>query len=148
MSYNWDKYFIDMARFVATKSKDPNTKVGCVIIGPDHEIRSTGYNGLPRGLDDNLPERNERPTKYKFYEHSERNAIYNSARHGTALKGCTVYITAPPCSDCVRGLIQVGIVEVVVVKDHGWDGWKEHREQAIAMMNEAGIIFRYFEEKD
>jgi len=147
MSYNWDKYFIDMARFIATKSKDPKTKVGCVIVGPDHEIRTTGYNGMPRGLNDALPERSINPEKRRWYEHSERNAIYNSARHGTALKGCTVYITAPPCSDCVRGLIQVGIVEIVAAKDHSWKTWEEHMERATKMMDEAGIIFRYFEEE-
>lgn len=47
---NWNSYFIEMAMLVAKKSKDPSTKVGCVIVGPDNEIRSTGFNGFPRGV--------------------------------------------------------------------------------------------------
>src|SRR3546814_6598168 len=67
---NWDQYFIKMAELAATKSKDPSTKVGCVIVGPDNAVRMTGYNGPPRGVLD-LPERFERPAKYLFTSHAE-----------------------------------------------------------------------------
>lgn len=128
----WDTYFTLMADLVSHKSKDPSTKVGCVIVGPDNEILSTGYNGLPRGANDNLPERNERPEKYQWYEHAERNAIYNAARIGVSLKGCRAYLTHMPCMDCARGLVQSGVVEVVVKRNTDpelqarWgDSWKK-----------------------
>ena len=103
---------------IARRSKDPNTHVGCVIAGPDHNIRSTGYNSFPRGIRDDVPERLERPEKYMWIEHGDRNAIYAAARVGTPLEGCTMYLPGLPCMDCGRAIIQVGIVEVVY--DQAW----------------------------
>ena len=111
---SWDQYYLDICKVVATRSKDPNTQVGCVIIGPNREIRSTGYNSFPRGIRDDVPERLERPTKYLWIEHAERNAICNAARAGTATEGCTIFVEIMPCMDCARAIVQAGIVEVVV----------------------------------
>lgn len=114
MSASWDRYFLGMAQYVAGKSQDRSTKIGCVIVGPDNEIRSTGYNGFPRGLNDALETRHERPEKYLWTEHAERNAIYNAARMGTALKNCRAYVSSSfVCMDCARGLVQSGINEVI-----------------------------------
>jgi dCMP deaminase len=109
----WDDYFMEMAWLVATKSKDPSTKVGCVITGPGNEVRGTGYNGLPRRVAD-LPERMERPAKYLWTSHAEENAIAHAARVGIATEGCTIYVTHAPCSRCTRMLIQAGIERVYV----------------------------------
>ena len=84
-SDEWDIRFMNLAKMIATWSKDTSTKVGCVIIGPDKEIRSTGYNGFPRGVDDTIAKRKERPAKYKFTEHAERNAIYNASLFGASV---------------------------------------------------------------
>lgn len=115
---NWDAFHLSHALFMSTKSKDRSTQVGAVIVGPDHEVRSSGYNGFPRGVNDEADHRHERPLKYRFAEHAERNAIYNAARVGTPLKGCTLYVTSTPrklpvCADCARAIIQAGIVRVV-----------------------------------
>src|SRR4051794_38843117 len=90
----WDQYYLDICKVVASRSKDPNTQIGCVIIGPNREIRSTGYNSFPRGIRDDVPERLVRPTKYLWIEHAERNAICNAARAGTATerRPCTASI--------------------------------------------------------
>jgi len=111
-----------MLDVIAARSKDPNTQVGCVIVGPEHNIRSTGYNSFPRGVNDKLPERSERPEKYMWLEHGDRNAIYAAARVGTPLEGCKMYLPGLPCMDCGRGIIQVGIVEVVydAVRQEAW----------------------------
>ena len=69
-----------MANLVAKKSKDQSTQIGAVIVGPDNEIRSTGYNSFPKGLNDDLQERQERPEKYYWIEHAERNALYNASQ--------------------------------------------------------------------
>lgn len=116
---NWHDYYVLLLPRIAAKSKDPDTKVGSIIVGPDHEIRSTGYNGLPRGADDSCAERFLRPEKYLWMEHAERNAIYNAARMGTATKNCTVYVSLLPCIDCARAVISSGICCVVV--DHTAD---------------------------
>ncbi len=98
----WDQYYLEICKVVAARSKDPNTQIGCVIVGPNHEIRSTGYNSFPRGIRDDVPERLVRPTKYLWIEHAERNAICNAARAGTATEGCTIYVEIMPCMDCGR----------------------------------------------
>ena len=104
MTAKWDRYFMGLAVQAATLSKDESTKLGCVIVGPDREIRATGYNSFPRGVNDDRPERQGRPLKYKWFEHAERNAIYNAARVGVSLKGCVLYCAWPPCTDCARGI--------------------------------------------
>jgi dCMP deaminase len=109
----WQQYFMGFAEHAAAKSKDPSTRVGCVIVGPDGEIRSTGYNGIPRGVRDSA-ERLERPAKYLWVSHAEENAVAHAARVGVSLKGCTAYVTHHPCSRCARTLIQSGVAAVVV----------------------------------
>ena len=143
MSRKWDHYFMTMAACAQSLSKDTSTRVGCVIVGPDRNVLSTGFNGMPMGVDDDKPERHERPLKYKFFEHAERNAIYLAARAGTALKGATAYIHPwPPCPDCARALIQAGIVEIVVPVDPVPARWLEEVRVAREMLHEAGVKMR------
>ena len=126
----WDQYYLDICKVVAARSKDPNTQIGCVIVGPNHEIRSTGYNSFPRGIRDDVPERLVRPTKYLWIEHAERNAICNAARAGTATEGCTIYVEIMPCMDCARAVVQAGIIQVVVsaerMAQYSSDYYNEH----------------------
>lgn len=110
---SWDEYFIRMAELVASRSKDPSTKVGCVVVSYDNTVLSTGYNGLPRGVLD-LPERMERPVKYLWTAHAEENAVAQAARNGISLDGATAYVTHSPCCRCARALIQAGILHIVV----------------------------------
>ena len=136
----WDNRFIELATLISTWSKD-TTKVGCVVVGPDREIRSVGYNGFPRGLKE-TPERTERPEKYLWTEHAERNAIYNAVRMGVSLKGCTLYCSWTPCMDCGRAIIQSGIY-AVVGKQRGDDGkWGEELTKTVKMFDEAFVEFR------
>jgi dCMP deaminase len=94
-------------------SKDPSTKVGCFFVdGEDYTELTRGYNGMPRGVDESRPERFERPLKYSFFEHAERNAIYNLARR--FLKGSIVITTSAPTIGCVRALLSVGATQLVL----------------------------------
>jgi dCMP deaminase len=106
-----------MAEFVSSKSKDPSTKVGCVIAGEDNEILSTGFNGFARGIDETIRSRWQRPDKYKWVIHAESNAIANAARVGVSLKGSTLYMNYTPkdtlCDTCAPLIIQAGIVKIV-----------------------------------
>ena len=145
MSMTWIDYFLSIAEAVRQKSKDPNTKVGAVIVGPDRQVLSTGFNGFPRQVREDIPSRWEKPTKYSYVEHAERNAIYNAARHGVALKGCTLYMVGfgppnVPCTGCARGVIQAGIIKVVgrAVKPVP-DYWKDDLRLACSMLTEAGV---------
>jgi dCMP deaminase len=148
----WDEYYLNICGVVATRSKDPNTQVGCIIAGPAHEIRSTGYNSLPRGIRDDVAERLERPTKYLWMEHAERNAIYNAARCGTTMEGCTIYIELMPCMDCARAIVQAGIREVVVSRDrmgqYSSEYYDEHFRMVEVLFQEAAIKLRQFPETE
>ena len=141
---NWDEYFIQIAEVVKLKSKDIHTHIGVVIVGHNHEIVSTGYNSFPRGINDDVPERQERPEKYFWFEHAERNAIYNAARIGVSTLGCTMYMTcAMPCVDCARAIINAGIVRVVAGnKDSAKGGHStEGYSRSIQMFKEANVKF-------
>jgi len=140
---DWDTLFMQMVYCIASKSKDRNTHVGAVIVGPNHEIRSVGYNGFPRNINDDIAKRQERPYKYNFFAHAEVNAIYNAARVGIPIDGCILYTNSIPCCSCCVGIINSGIKEVVV--DKKWQShneWKEKANITKMMFNEAGIIFR------
>lgn len=137
---NWDLKFNEMAELVATWSKDTNRKVGAVVVDKDRIVLSMGYNGFPRGCDDSIAQRFEKPEKYLFTEHAERNAIYHAARVGVSLKGCTMYATLFPCSDCARGIIQSGIKTLVApVPDVEHEKWGESFKVALQMFDEANI---------
>jgi len=140
----WDEYFLKIAEVVALKSKDQSTKNGAVIVGPEHEIRSTGYNGFPRGLDDYDLEKQKRPLKYKYFEHAERNAIYNAARFGACVKECTMYCTWPPCTDCARAIIQSGITVFVTNVSilSCPQRWHNDFVMAVNMLRECSIIYK------
>lgn len=119
----FDELFMNVAVTVSQKSKDPSTKVGCVIVGPDNEPRSFGWNGFSRGVKD-LEERMERPTKYDFTIHAEANAIANAARAGIQTLGCRAYVTHFCCSSCADMIIQAGICEVIVGKGQVVGDWR------------------------
>ena len=110
----WDAYFILEAYTSALKSKDIRTQVGACIVGIDRGIRSKGYNGPCRGEDDTNPEIFKKPLKHFLFEHAERNAVFNLARHGVSGDHCTMYCTLHPCIECARAIVQTGIVEVVL----------------------------------
>ena len=140
---SWDEYYLSICRAVATRSKDPNTQLGCVIVGPAHEIRSTGYNSFPRGIRDDVPERLVRPHKYLWIEHAERNAICNAARAGTATEACTLYVEIMPCMDCARAIVQAGIIEVAIsavrMAQYTSAYYDEHFGLVEVLFSEAGI---------
>lgn len=97
-----DLYFMDIARAVAKKSKDPNTNVGAVIVDENNRIVSTGYNGMIKGCS----EKHLWTNKYPFVIHAEMNAALFARRY---LGGCQVYITHAPCINCMKHLFQMGV---------------------------------------
>ncbi len=147
---NWQTYFRTIVGTVKLKSKDKYTQIGALIVGKNNEIVSTGYNSFPRGIDDSHSERQERPEKYYWFEHAERNAIYNAARIGVSTEGCTMYLTCGiPCADCARGIINAGITKVVCEIDPSFGAhgsiWEEHAKRSLIMFEEAGVEVEYYE---
>lgn len=143
MSEKWDQRFLKLAEHISGWSKDPSTKVGCVVVGEDREIRSTGFNGFPRGIADDMERLSDREQKYPLICHAEENAIMHAARIGLSLKGCTAYVTWPPCTRCARSLIQAGVIEVVYPQESEVpERWMADFEMSTQMMGEAGLTIR------
>jgi dCMP deaminase len=142
---DWKKRMLDLAQHVAGWSKDRSTGVGCVVYGPvSMAVLALGYNGFPRGADDDVEARHERPLKYKRTEHAERNAIFNAAKHGVALYRMHMASTLFPCSDCARAIVQAGIRELVVPAgpDFSRPTYGEDFRISVEILEEGGVRVR------
>lgn len=148
--------FIPDALAAAGRSKDRSTKVGAVVIDDDCNLRISGYNGMARGIDDDVEARHARPAKYLWAAHAEENCVAQAARVGTSLKGCTILLTSLfPCTTCSRLIIQSGIKRVLAPSLNGvGDGqpgredWEQNRLVAMEMLSEAGVEVIYYDEKN
>jgi dCMP deaminase len=143
----WDQRFFELVICISSWSEDRSRKVGAVIVGPDNEIRSTGYNGMPRGINSKFEARHSRDDgeKYFWFEHAERNAIYNAARIGVSLNGCRLYVSLFPCSDCARAIIQSGICQINTFEPPANEAvFGRSFEVSRDMFLEAGISVNYF----
>lgn len=139
---SWDHYFLEHARVAATRSKDPSSQVGAIIVR-DRTILSTGYNGFPRGVNDDIPERYERPAKYTWVVHGEENAILNACRNGVGVMGATLYVTPfAPCVHCAKAIIQSGIREVVIDARIENPRWVEEFKVADTILKAAKVLVR------
>ena len=141
----WDRRFMLLAHHLAGWSKERGRRVGAVVVGPDNEIRATGFNGFPRGVDEDVDARHSRESGAKYFWscHAERNAIYNAARIGVPLKGCRLYVPWYPCRECAKAIIQSGIAEVVAYEpDFGDARWGAEFRQVQQMLAEAGVRVR------
>lgn len=114
---SWWDYFLTMLDPIRARSEDPSTQVAALLTGQANQILTTGYNGLPRGVEHLAQRLNQRPMKYDWIEHAERNAIFNAARHGVALDFSTLVTDGIPCVNCGRAAIQVGVDTIVVAKE-------------------------------
>ena len=113
MTDSWIKRYINLAKEVSTWSKDPSRKIGAVAVSSKGQVLATGYNGFPRGMFDTAERYNNRELKYKYIVHAEMNCIYNATYNGVSLDGASLYVWGlPPCSECAKGIIQVGIKNV------------------------------------
>lgn len=146
MSNKWDNRYMELAKAVSTWSKDPSKKIGAIAIGSKGQVLAQGFNGFPRGIDDTDERLNDRETKYKYVVHAEMNLIYNATFNGISLDGSTVYIYGLPlCSECAKGLIQVGIKRIVMSRDSLEDvdeKWQDSFDLTLQLLNESGIHWK------
>lgn len=136
----WPRRFLDLAYQVASWSKDPSTQVGAVVVDQQGHPMSFGFNGMPKGVDDYDESRNERPTKYFYYEHAERNSIYLARR---SLEDCVMVVTHHPCPGCARAIVQSGISHLYIDHKHGAE-WSRARDEeaylaSTAILKEGGV---------
>lgn len=139
----WTKRYLDIAKDVASWSKDPSTQVGSVCVGSHGQILSQGYNGFPRGIRD-FPRRLEvREEKYRYVVHAEVNSIYNACLNGVSLEGATIYVYGLPiCTECAKGVIQVGIERVIMQHPReDVERWADSCNAARDILKEAGVAW-------
>lgn len=146
MGPKWQGRFMDLAWLVASWSKDQSRQTGCVIVGPAREVIAVGYNGFPRGVNDEPMDRHARPAKYAWTEHAERNAIYNAARHGGVPFGCTLVTPWYPCADCARAIVQSGIVSLLCTEPD-WTDPRYDFEIARAILAEGAVEVTYAKDR-
>lgn len=139
VSAPWHQFFLSMATLAASRSRDTSTKVGAVLVDEHYNVRGVGYNGFPRGVNDTIQSRYDRPEKYLWTCHAEENVILSAARNGICTSGCTLYCTHAPCSRCARGIIQAGIVSVVVPASGIIPTMQAELELGATMLKEAGV---------
>lgn len=142
---SWDLRFLDLAKHIASWSKDPSTQVGAVAVR-DRRVLATGYNGFPRGVAD-LPGRlHNREEKLLRTVHAEANIVAQAARNGVSLERSTIYVWPfLPCSSCCTLLIQAGIKRVVVPDLPIPDRWVENFKMSQSMFDEANVDLNLIE---
>ena len=142
----YDARYLELAKHIATWSKDPSTAVGAVAIGERGQVLAQGYNGFPRGVLEPKERLENRQVKYSYVVHAEMNCIYNAGYNGAKLDDSTLYVYGlPVCNECAKGIIQVGITRVVIPKNgtDGPDRWKVSILETHTMFDEAGIIYDF-----
>lgn len=141
--------FLPVVRALALQSKYPRTKVAAMVFGPGLEIRSSGWNGAPRGSNADVDGRMEsRAEALPWVAHAEANAITNAARCGTPLDGCVMLVTHSPCMSCAKLIVQAGIKVVLcpTPDEHFFANWKDDLLMAERLFDECGVIFSYLTE--
>jgi dCMP deaminase len=135
-------------------SKDPTTRVGAVICGPDRESLCSGFNGFPRLVADTPQRLTNREIKLELVVHAEMNAILVAAKRGISLSGCTLYYSAldqegnltwggPPCTRCMVAIVQVGIRELVTYQVRPiLERWSASMKLSREVLEETGIRYR------
>lgn len=142
---SWDEYFMGIALLSAKRSKDPSTQVGACIVDPNNKVVSIGYNGMPRGVDDDkIPWGHGEglDSKYLYVCHAEFNAILNT-RDGSALNGCRIYVTLFPCNECAKAIIQTGIKEIIFLDDKYHDNIDATASRRLLDM--AGVTYHRYD---
>lgn len=144
----WDRRFLKIAEEIRTWSKDPGTKVGCVLV-QERRMIASGYNGFPSTLSDSLELYENRDYKLAVTVHAEANAIMNAAKNGAKTESCTAYVTFPPCSQCAASLIQAGVSKVVCPNPaKAPERWRASFKLANEMLYESGVELLYYSEAD
>lgn len=142
--WKWDRRFLRLAAEVASWSKDPSSQTGAVVVDYCHRVKTMGFNGFPRGIEDD--ERlDDRETKYEIVLHAETNALLFSSTD--ELVGGTIYLYPwMCCSRCASMIIQVGIDRVVSLEPSAdaLSRWGKNWELAKSLLAEAHVILDIF----
>jgi len=139
----WELRYMKLAQEVSTWSKDPSSKIGAIAIGSKGQVLAQGYNGFPRGVKDTKERLSIREKKLKYTIHAEMNCIFNATFNGVSLDNSTMFVYGlPPCSDCAKGITQVGVHTVFMNTILVPDRWKESWELTKEIFSEGGVKWK------
>jgi len=144
----------NVVKGIQDKSKDKSTKVGAIAFGSGYTILSTGWNGFPRGVNDNILSRHEKPQKYLWTVHAEANVVANAAREGHRLYNSVLFLTSLfPCAPCAGLLINSGVKNIIaprIARDAPGVNpiWHQHFEISETMFKEVGMVVHYYNKDD
>jgi dCMP deaminase len=145
MSADWMERYFRIAKEVSTWSKDPSTRVGAIVVGKYGQILTQGFNGFPRGINDDPMLLMDREAKLKRMIHAEMNCIFNGSLSGVSLAGSTMYVYGMPvCSGCALSIIQSGIHGVHAMFDGESERakrWQDSHELTKSLLLEAGVYY-------
>jgi dCMP deaminase len=143
-SEKWDQRYLKLAEEVASWSKDPSRQIGAVAVGAKGQVLAQGFNGFPRGILDSSVRYANRSRKYELVVHAEMNVIYNATYSGVSLDGATLYVSGlPVCSECAKGIVQVGIKRVIMRDMEIPDSWQDSWRKTQEMFHETSIQFEF-----
>jgi len=147
---NWDEYYMRHVYLAASKSKDPRTKIGAVLVR-DNRLISSGFNGFPYKVNDSIDRYNDRELKYAVVVHAEANAVLQCALLGQSSKDSILYTQGVPCSECCKSIIQGGVKKIVVHQQ--WpnqchvEKWIKSFKISEMMLKEAEVVIEIFDGK-
>lgn len=146
----WDRRFLSAAECIAQWSPDPSSKIGAVAVSQENLPLSWGWNAFPRKIVSIKEDKVDRPTKYKYVIHAEANVIYNATRGNISLRDSKLYIYGiPPCLDCAKAIIQVGIVRVTsIARRETNESWLKSYEESLQLFREVGIVSQVIYERE
>ena len=144
LSNKWHIRYLDLAKQVASWSKDPSSQIGAVAVGSKGQVLSQGYNGFPRNITDSSDRYADREKKYNYIVHAEMNVIYNASYNGVSLSNSTLYVYGlPVCNRCALGIIQVGITHIVMPRQEISDRWFQSWQLSKSLFREAGVKWEF-----
>ena len=138
----WQERYLDLARLVATWSKDPSTQVGAVLVGRDRRQIALGYNGFPPGIADTADRLADKVRKYQLTQHAERNVLDNAQFDP---EGGLLVVTFHPCVECAKSIVSKRIGTVMCPKPSDREPWKTSAAVACELFSEAGVKVVYFD---
>lgn len=141
----WDKRFVELSQYVSEWSKDPNAKVGAVVVAERGGAMTLGYNGFPMGVEDSAERLEDSDIKLELVVHAEQNALIAA---GPKANGATIYVWGKPvCARCAGAIIQAGIKRVVALSPDSVPAeskWHKTGKLSIEMFKETGIQVDFY----
>ena len=141
----WDLRFCELAKYISEWSKDPNAKVGAVVVSKRGGDIAIGYNGFPMGVEDSAERLDDQEIKLELVVHAEQNALIAA---GSRTQGATVYVWGKPiCARCAGAIIQAGVKRVVALTPDAGNPeskWVRSGKFAAKMFEEAGIETAFY----